>query len=252
MAVTQVASRSAGAAFLFAMAILQKRTWRQPAGEPALPKIALRARRKFLRFFPGGFRDPTYLEWERDYKWQAHDSWEQSLGDEVYAARLDRGDFAAIAADAVRIESATNLLFSFEKMALRDAVRSATGARQFAAGLYQWLYGEGEDRDRFESWVATVGDLPRRQTRVLTWPLVTVFGFLARPYVHMFLKPRVTRQAALEYGFDFEYRPEPNWDTYAGLLAFARRIKRDTRDLRPRDMIDAQSFIWVQGSDEYD
>ena len=23
------------------------------------------------------------------------------------------------------------------------------------------------------------------------------------------------------------------------------------RDLRPRDMIDIQSFIWVQGSDEY-
>ena len=25
----------------------------------------------------------------------------------------------------------------------------------------------------------------------------------------------------------------------------------DLRDLRPRDMIDIQSFIWVQGSDEY-
>ena len=25
----------------------------------------------------------------------------------------------------------------------------------------------------------------------------------------------------------------------------------DLRDLRPRDMIDIQSFIWVQGSEEY-
>jgi len=24
------------------------------------------------------------------------------------------------------------------------------------------------------------------------------------------------------------------------------------RDLRPRDMIDVQSFLWVQGSDEYE
>ena len=24
------------------------------------------------------------------------------------------------------------------------------------------------------------------------------------------------------------------------------------RDLKPRDMIDIQSFIWVQGSDEYE
>ena len=27
---------------------------------------------------------------------------------------------------------------------------------------------------------------------------------------------------------------------------------RDQPDLRPRDMIDLQSFIWVMGSDEYD
>jgi len=31
----------------------------------------------------------------------------------------------------------------------------------------------------------------------------------------------------------------------------ARVVSRDLRDLRPRDMIDIQSFLWVQGSDEY-
>jgi hypothetical protein len=29
-------------------------------------------------------------------------------------------------------------------------------------------------------------------------------------------------------------------------------VRTDTRDLGPRDMIDLQSFIWVQRSDEYD
>jgi hypothetical protein len=57
--------------------------------------------------------------------------------------------------------------------------------------------------------------------------------------------------AAAAYGGDFEYRPRPAWETYASRLAFAARIRRDLRDLRPRDMIDIQSFIWVQGSDEY-
>jgi len=28
-------------------------------------------------------------------------------------------------------------------------------------------------------------------------------------------------------------------------------VRRDLKDLRPRDMIDLQSFLWVQGSDEY-
>jgi hypothetical protein len=38
---------------------------------------------------------------------------------------------------------------------------------------------------------------------------------------------------------------------YASLPEFAEVVRRDLRDLRPRDMIDIQSFIWVQGSDKY-
>jgi hypothetical protein len=35
------------------------------------------------------------------------------------------------------------------------------------------------------------------------------------------------------------------------LLAFAEVVRHDLQDLRPRDMIDIQSFLWVQGSEEY-
>ena len=234
------------------MAITSTRPWRRKDSDLRLPKVIVRARRKFLKFFPEGFQDQTYLDWERNFKWEAHEAWEEQLSDERFHERLTREDFAGIAADAVRIESRTNLLFSFEKMALRDAIRTEEGSRQFAEGLYDWLYGEGEDHARFERWVQVVGALPRKQTRVLTWPLLTVFGFVARPYVHLFLKPKVTRRAAFEMGFDLTYRSQPDWETYESLLEFAREVKRDTRDLRPRDMIDVQSFIWVQGSEEYD
>ena len=87
---------------------------------------------------------------------------------------------------------------------------------------------------------------------MLTWPLVTIFGFLALPEKHFFLKPMVTRVAADNYGFDFGYTSRPNWNTYSSLLEFAGVVRGDLRDLRPRDMIDIQSFLWVQGSDEYE
>ncbi len=96
-----------------------------------------------------------------------------------------------------------------------------------------------------------IAALPRRQTRVLTWPLVTVFGYIAQPDTHIFLKPNVTRIAARKYGFNFQYQSRPSWDTYANYLEFAATIRRDLRDLKPRDMIDLQSFMWVQGSDKY-
>jgi hypothetical protein len=214
---------------------------------------ALRCRRKFLRFFPEGFRDETYIEWERGYKWETHERWEEALGREEFRGLLRRGEFAEIAARAVRVEqrSRHSMIFSFEKMALRDAVRSESGARAFAEGLYGLLHGGGKLERRFNEWVDTVAALPRRQTRVLTWPMVTVWGFLAQPRTHIFLKPTVTRAAAAKYGFDFEYRPRPGWETYASLLELAELVRRDQRDLGPRDMIDVQSFLWVQGSDEY-
>jgi hypothetical protein len=143
------------------------------------------------------------------------------------------------------------MLFSFEKMALRDAVKTDGGARTFAEGLFDFLHGGGTLQGRFTRWVAAVAALPRRQTRVLTWPMVTVWGFLAQPDVHFFLKPAVTRLAMARYGLDFHYRSRPEWQTYALLLELAAVVKKDLRDLRPRDMVDIQSFLWVQGSDEY-
>jgi hypothetical protein len=101
---------------------------------------ATRARRKFLRFFPNGFQDETYVDWERDYKWGAHESWMDALDRATFRRLLEEGEFAEIAARAV----------------------------------------------------------------------------------------------------------------HASLLEFADTVRRDVRDMKPRDMIDIQSFIWVQGSDEYE
>ncbi|HVE79371.1 MAG TPA: hypothetical protein VNA89_10940 [Gemmatimonadaceae bacterium] len=230
----------------------RNRPARPQSGTKALTAAAMRCRRKFLRFFPGGFGDETYVDWERDYKWEAHERWNASLDPATYRRLLRDGEHAEIAQRAVSIESRTNLLFSFEKMALRDAVRAPGGARAFAEGLHDFLHGRAGDEQRFLRWCEVVAGLPRRQTRVLTWPLVTVFGFIAQPERHIFLKPNVTRVAARAYEFDFVYASRPSWDTYTSLLAFAERVRRDQRDLEPRDMIDLQSFIWVQGSDEYE
>ena len=216
-----------------------------------MDKRRLACRKHFLHYFPDGFRDETYIDWERGYKWAAHETWQEQLNKNEYQRLLKAGEYAEIAMRAVRIETRTNLLFSFEKMALRDAVRPPAGARAFAEGLFDYVYGRGAIRGRFERFTEALESLPRKQTRVLTWPLHTVFGMIARPDEHIFLKPRVTQLAAEEYAFDFQYESRPNWDTYQSLLDFAAQVRKDNRDLRPKDMIDLQGFIWVLGSDEY-
>jgi hypothetical protein len=233
---------------------------RNPAGYG--PDMAVRpsthgdprgARRVFLSLFPDGFADERYLAWERDYKVEAHRMWLDEIGPKPeFRAKLDAGRHAEVAAAAVRVESSRALLFSFEKMALRDAVvKSAAGGERFAEGLFDWLHGPGGEQARFERWIETIDGLPRKQTRVLTWPTATVFGFVARPRTHLFVKPLTIKRAAAEYGFDLAYASRPNWDTYSQVLALGRQVLRDLDDLGPRDLIDAQSFLWILGSDEY-
>ena len=183
---------------------------------------AQRCRRRFLRFFPNGFADERYLDWERNYKVEAHQRWQTELNRSTLRALLRADDVVEIATRAIRIESRTNLLFSFEKMALRDAIRTGNGAHAFARGLWtDVLHGVGRRQERFERWCETVGSLPRRQTRVLTWPVVTVFPFLAQPDRHIFLKPNVSRVAAARYQASIlRYLSEAELADYASLPAF--------------------------------
>jgi hypothetical protein len=218
------------------------------ARAPASSRPMRTARRKFLSYFADGFRDEDYIE--RGYKWEAHCQWREALGQTTFASLLRERRFEEIALRALRIEGRTNLIFSFEKMALRDGVRGK-GAEIFARGLYAFLYGRGSAKTRFENWIAALSKLPRRQTRVLTWPVATVFGFIAAPKEHLFIKPNVMRRAAEALGLEFNYVSRPNWETYAEALELARKLKRELSDLGPRHMIDIQSFLWVQGSDEY-
>ena len=223
----------------------------QKPQETSVQKSRQRCLKKFLHYYPKGYTDKKYIAWERSYKWEAHLAWEEQLNRKEYEALLAKGKYADIALRAVRLETRTNLLFSFEKMALRDAVKTTSGAKAFSLGLFNYIYGRQSLKERFETFAEILASLPRKQTRVLTWPLQTVFGFIAKPEEFIFMKPRVTKIAAEKYQYNFLYESKPNWATYHGLLSFADQIRKDVSHLKPADYIDLQSFIWVMGSDEY-
>lgn len=215
---------------------------------------AARARRKFEMYYPDGFQDETYLIAERAHKERAHLDWTAQLGPAQLRQLIARGEWRHIADTALRVEARANLLCSYEKMALREALRSPSAARLFACELQTLLDGRGSAVRRFGDWVQALACLPAVRGTVLRWPVATVFGFLGRPDRHLFLKPRVTRRAARAYGFDLGYQPEPSAGVYENLLTFGAILRRDLDrrpGLRARDMIDLQSFIWVQGSEEY-
>ena len=102
--------------------------------------------------FSGGLQGRDVYRLGARYKADAARDWQAVLARPAFEALLESGRFREIAAQAIRNESRTNLLFSFEKMALRDAVRTSAGARRFAEGLHGFLHGTGTDEERFTRW----------------------------------------------------------------------------------------------------
>ena len=140
---------------------------------------------------------------------------------------LRDGKHREIAAQAVAIEARTNLLFSFEKMALQGRGQIVCGSPDLCPRSLRFPSWHTRHGAAVHRWCEVVAGLPRRQTRVLTWPVVTVFGFIAAPATHIFLKPTVTRERPQALGVPFEYRSRPNWETYAELLRLARAVRKD-------------------------
>lgn len=217
---------------------------------------------KFLKSFPDGFSDENYLSWERDFKWQAHERWLEALNQKEFKRLMMDKEYKEIAVRALAVESRTNLLLPVEKMALRDAIKDDYGAEIFAKALYQFLFGTASLEQRFTLWCDAFDELPgvkgleetpRNKTKIISWPVLTVFAFLAQPKVHAYLKPDEANRAAEDFGNSLRLRPDikPNWASYSHYLAFCEEILLDLSRLKPRDMIDAQSFIRVLGSDEY-
>jgi hypothetical protein len=83
----------------------------------------------------------------------------------------------------------------------------------------------------------------------ISWPIVTYLPFLWDYRKHMFLKPTVTMDFADRVGHDFHhcYSAEPNADTYCALLDLVGETRSAIAELKPRDNLDIQSFIWVVG-----
>jgi Protein of unknown function (DUF3553) len=196
----------------------------------------------FLRLFPDGFYDPKYLDEERNYKLEAGALLANTLGRTELSALLQTGDHAEITRLAVAVMDKTNLVFPNEKMAFKAGLATERGRELFARALDNLLYGSAEYRPRFEAFTDILEQIGANK-----WPLATYYSFIAFPKEQMFLKPDVTKRAAEACNFELNYRVELNWWTYESLLRFTKNLEELISDLKPRDNIDMQSFIFCIG-----
>jgi hypothetical protein len=185
------------------------------------------------------------MEGERDYKLAAHLKFQQRLGLTEIKNLMAQLDYRALAQKALKVVSAVNLLSPYESAAFHDAMRDDDAVQRLFTALLA-LFAEPRITEHvFESFANAIDSLPAARGKVATWPVATIFPYLAEPDRYMFLKPAVTKVAAEALGFDLKYRPELNWPTYDSLQRMGRIYLELLRSFGARDFVDVQSFIWV-------
>jgi hypothetical protein len=193
------------------------------------------ARARFLRFFPNGFHSVGYASAERDYKVAA----KQRLDD---TAPLDQAVSGSGLGEAIlAVFRATNLLSPFEKVRLQDVLRGPM-ADEFIRAAARFTLGEGKPALLQMERALKPHDNAK-------WTVATYLPFLWRPEEHMFLKPEVTKDFAARVGHRFaaDYEARLDFAVYESLLDLVSKTAVELADLKPRDRIDVQSFIWVVG-----
>lgn len=193
----------------------------------------------FLEEYPNGFRGEVYENAEREYKVKAQKLAQELLGQSAMEELLSAGDYEEICVRALQVVNATNLIFPNEKMALKDGLEVDGARRKFAESLFDFLYGEGNLQERFEGFSKCLEDMDAAK-----WTTVSYFPFLLHAENVMFVKPMVTQYAAELCGFEINYKPALNWLTYKSVLTFSEYLRKELSELKPRDMIDIQSFMW--------
>ena len=204
---------------------------------------------RFLESFPLGFADPKYVEGakERAFRWRrAHAEFVEVLGNGEGEKLLAAGDVAGLVERTLRVEKRVRTLHrDAEKVSFEDGLRDPAAARGFFAALFELLATDEPEQSRFEALAVAVSALTPGASREAGWPVVTLLPFIARPDLHMLLRPHFACDVAQRLGLELAYDAEPNWTTYSALLASAELLLEKLRPHGARDHVDVEAFMHV-------
>ena len=194
----------------------------------------------FLEGYPGGFYGDRYLREERGYKADAHELAVSILGRRQLDPLAASGSFAEICRRAMQVVNKANLIFPYEKMALKDGLKPDGSQAAFAVALHDLLHGEDTQASRFQHFFSVLKDMGASK-----WTVGTYFPFILYPDRHQFIKPTYTQNAAGICAFEISYTPDLSYSAYERMLRFSDYLKSELTTLKPRDNIDVQSFMWA-------
>lgn len=184
----------------------------------------------------------------RATRWRAAGAeWSAAMGAGRAAELRDDGAYDELGRRALRVASVgANVRRMPEPDVLAEAFAPGAEVHHFLDALLSFLSAPLPSRPRFDRLCVAVGELGVPSDAA--WPLVTFFPFVAAPDRHVLLLPSSTCAAASALGWNLQYRPAPNWNTYARLREHALRLLEKLAPGGARDLVDVEHFLHATGS----
>ena len=204
----------------------------------------LMAIERFMRNYPDGFEDFSFIKATRDASMNGHKFCAHLLSQEELSRLIAEGCFGAVCDRARHVESTTNLLTKSERKAFHEALELPASQKMFSLALADLLYGTESEEARFKHFLRTLSIL-----QLYKWPFATLFSFIRHPLQYAFIKPAAIQNAAKALCWRINSKPEPNWKTYDAVLRLYSYVRTNLLEegMMPRDLLDVQSFIWSIG-----
>jgi hypothetical protein len=205
----------------------------------------------FLKLFPGGFTDPTFVTEERGVPGATGKAGYKEAGIAFAAAQLSEERFAndppeVLFQSAKKALQSTNIAHPIEGAIPFGGLAEADREAPIAA-LRTLLHGSGEYAPRFDAFVGSVHLKSKDgKPRPVTWPLATLLPALLRPDLHVAVKPTAFASQAAMLGYELKRSLPVTGAGYARFLevALKTREKLLAAGQAPRDLMDVYSFIW--------
>lgn len=199
----------------------------------------------FTTTHPGRFDDPALVSAEIRSKRDAQALFAATFGDGKGRALLAAGDPGPVTEGLAALYAATNIPSVFEVRAMKLGLADGAAAARVLDSLL--TFSDTPDAETFAAYASAFGAMSPAgaNSRVLTWPNLTLAPFLARPDRFAVLKPEAAQKIAGRMERDLLYSTTPAWAVYEGYLTLASDLLELLRPLGAKDLLDVHAFIWV-------
>ena len=220
--------------------------------ESALNQNQLRAAIRLFRWIYGEdpFQSERYLEWERRYKVDLTTAWKATITGDRLNAEIGGSDPLPYANEISTLFTKTNLLPWRYSMCIKG-FKSPKKASTFLEALHRLLFDResaASPVDAFNDHMRPLYDADLREDAIkpASHSIPSLALWLSDPQHYFFIRSDVVNRAARILGGGvLEGQVQIMTSKYySRVMDFAQTVRSDIAELRPRDMIDVQGFLW--------